>query len=75
MVMIKFVVVIILIQKTLTKTKNMKSSKKEVICFKCGNTGHYANQCYVDNEGSDESYYSDDYWFVKYLKFNHTSIV
>ena len=39
----------------------MKSSKKEVICFKCGNTGHYANQCYVDNEESDESSYSDDY--------------
>ena len=39
----------------------MKSSKKEIICFKCGNIGHYANQCYVNNEESDESYYSDDY--------------
>lgn len=28
--------------KTLTKTNNIKSSKKEVICFKCGNIGHYA---------------------------------
>ena len=54
--------------KTLTKTKSMKSSKKEVksskkevICFNCGNIGHYANQCYVDSGESDESYYSDDY--------------
>lgn len=45
---------------TFKKTNGGKPSKKQVVCFKCGNPRHYANQCYVDNEASDESY-SDDY--------------
>ena len=41
--------------------RNCNFNKNEVICFNCGNIGHYANQCYVDSGESDESYYSDDY--------------
>ena len=28
-------------------TKKATSSKKNIICYKCGKQGHYANMCYV----------------------------
>ena len=54
---------------TLNKTNGGKPSKKQVVCFKCGKSGHYANQCYTekinmsDTRGSEYSFTeeSDDY--------------
>tara|TARA_Y100000817_G_scaffold281384_1_gene245993 strand:- start:292 stop:816 length:525 start_codon:yes stop_codon:yes gene_type:complete len=48
-----------------TNSKTLKKSsqkKKSVTCFKCGRSGHYANQCYAKTtlEGDDLSYSDSD---------------
>ena len=40
-----------------SKTLHESNKKKTLTCFKCGKVGHYANQCYSQNNYS----YNDDY--------------
>lgn len=36
--------------------------KKEIICYKCGNSGHYATNCYSNNKNNYyEDYSEEDY--------------
>ncbi len=37
--------------------KNKSSTKKEIKCYNCGKSGHYASNCYVDSDSSDEDRY------------------
>jgi predicted GIY-YIG superfamily endonuclease len=36
-----------------SKTLHDSGKKKTITCFKCGKTGHYANQCYSNTKGNN----------------------